>query len=100
MSMIRFGFFAVIFPLSCFASEDGNTNHYRTTLRHIESGGIGYKKGYTTLEIFLAPNTNQWKVIPFLDMRGHIFDNAKWAANAGLGLRTLYGNWIYGINTY
>ena len=74
--------------------------HYRTTIRHIESGGIGYTNGYTTLEAFLASDPSWWEVTPFLDARGHIFDNGKWAANAGAGMRALWKNRAYGINTY
>lgn len=74
--------------------------HYRTSIRHIEGGGIGYNQGYTTLEAFLAPDPNRWIVTPFLDGRGHIFDNGKWAANAGVGLRAVGGKRVYGINTY
>lgn len=70
------------------------------TLRHIESGGIGYEDGYTTLEAFLASDPSQWKLTPFLDLRGHVFNNEKWAANVGIGLRALWGNRAYGINTY
>lgn len=105
--MFRFAFFAVVFPLSGFANaqyEEGdyfNSNQrYRATLRHIESGGIGYKNGYTTLETFFSADPSQWMVTPFLDARGHVFDNGRWAANAGVGLRTLCNNWVYGINTY
>lgn len=73
---------------------------YRTTLRHIESGGIGYKEGYTTLEAFFASDPRQWTVTPFLDTRAHVFNNGKWAANVGAGVRTLWENRAYGINTY
>ncbi len=92
-----FVFFAVLLSLSCFAGEP---RHYRTTLRHIESGGIGYEDGYTTLEAFLASDPSRWAVTPFLDARGHVFDNGKWAANGGVGLRTLKKNRAYGINAY
>lgn len=104
--MFRFVFFAAILPLSCFAASKTNETcldgkqHYRTTIRHIESGGIGYKDGYTTLEAFLSSDPSQWEVTPFLDARGHVFDSGKWAANAGVGLRVLWGNRAYGINTY
>ena len=106
-SVCRYTFFAAIFSLSCFADPlevdeicpDGK-QHYRTTIRHIESGGIGYKHGYTTLEAFFASDPSRWQVTPFLDMRSHIFDNGKWAANAGIGLRTLWKNRAYGINAY
>ncbi|MBI3508660.1 MAG: inverse autotransporter beta domain-containing protein [Chlamydiia bacterium] len=105
--MFRYVFLATVLSLSGFADDlkkdeacpDGK-KHYRATVRHIESGGIGYDNGYTTLEAFLAPDPSQWKVTPFLDARGHLFDNGKWAANAGIGLRILRGNWVYGINTY
>ncbi len=105
--MFRWVVFAAVLPLSSFAEthqEPGNCpngkQHTRATLRHIESGGIGYEEGYTTLEAFLAPDPSLWKVTPFLDARGHVFDNGKWAANVGVGLRTLWGNRAYGINTY
>ncbi|MBS0619962.1 MAG: right-handed parallel beta-helix repeat-containing protein [Verrucomicrobia bacterium] len=105
--MFRFVIFAAVLPLSTFADtlkEEENCpkgkRPYRAGVRHIESGGIGYKDGYTTLEGFFAPDPSQWKVTPFLDVRGHIFDNGKWAANAGAGLRVLWGNRAYGINSY
>jgi hypothetical protein len=105
--MFRYAFFATVFSLSCFADSlkanesypDGK-KHYRVTVRHIESGGIGYNNGYTTLEAFLASDPSQWQVTPFFDVRGHVFDNGKWAANAGAGLRALWGDRVYGINAY
>lgn len=105
--MFRFVFFALMVPLSIFASAriekencPNGKEHYRATLRHIESGGIGYENGYTTIEAFLTSDPSQWKVTPFFDVRGHIFNNGKWATNAGIGLRALWGNRAYGINTY
>ena len=104
--MFRFIFCAVV--LSGFATAHAQEKetcangkqHYRTTIRHIESGGIGYEDGYTTLEAFFASDPSQWTVTPFLDARGHVFDNGKWAANVGVGLRALWRNRAYGINTY
>ena len=104
--MFRLVFFAVALPLSGFAdahkeeSCPNGTQHYRAAIRHIESGGIGYEDGYTTLEAFLSTDPSQWSVTPFLDVRGHVFNSGKWAANAGAGLRALMGNRAYGINTY
>jgi len=105
--MFRYIFIASIFSLACFAdSPEANEYYpdskrtYRATLRHIESGGIGYDNGYTTLEAFLSSDPSQWKAAPFFDARGHIFDNGKWAANAGAGLRALWENRVYGINAY
>lgn len=103
--MFRFVFFAMALFLSGFAHIKEETcpdrkQPYRATLRHIESGGIGYESGYTTLDVFLASDPNRWKVTPFLDARGHVFDNGRWAANAGVGLRALWGTRVYGINTY
>ncbi len=72
----------------------------RVSVRHIEANGIGYNQGYTTLEVFFSPIDfwNCW--VPFLDLRGHVFNNGKMAANAGLGIRYLYGSRIYGANAY
>lgn len=83
-------------PSSCV--DYGNS--MRISVRHIESGGVGYNDGYTTLEAFIGPPTGLWSVFPFLDVRGHVFNDGNLAANAGLGIRTKLGGRIYGINTY
>jgi hypothetical protein len=74
--------------------------HMRVTGRHIEGKGIGYNQGYSTLEGFVAPDQETWPVLPFLDVRGHVFDNGKWAANAGLGVRARAGCRVYGGSVY
>src|SRR5690242_17979735 len=56
-------------------SECGRASRpMRITARHIESNGIGYSEGYTTVEGFFAP-TRLWDQnwLPFADLRGHIF---------------------------
>ena len=73
----------------------------RITARHIDPKGIGYNQGYTTLEGFFTPQCNLDKPwVPFLDLRGHVFNNGKLAANAGLGLRYVDSSWVYGVNAY
>jgi hypothetical protein len=58
----------------------------RITTRHIEGNGIGYNRGYTTIEGFLAPyQYDRW--IPFVDLRGHVLNDGQLAANAGVGVR-------------
>lgn len=74
--------------------------HYRASVRHIEAGGIGYNQGYTTFETFLASDPGKWSLMPFLDARGHVFDNGKWAANAGVGIRVILGCRAYGLNAF
>jgi len=72
---------------------------YYITLRHIEANGVGYNQGYTTLAGFFRPtHPNTW--VPFLDIRYHLFNNGKPAANAGLGLRYLGDHRVWGINGY
>ena len=73
--------------------------HMRIDARHIEAEGIGYNQGYTTLETFLAPD-NDAALVPFLDLRAHVFNNGKFAANAGVGGRTIWGSRVYGINAF
>lgn len=65
--------------------------------RHIEGKGIGYDQGYTTIQAFFTPHFTS--VIPLLDFRGHVFDNGKFAANAGLGFRYLNSR-VFGINVF
>ena len=76
-------------------------HHMRVAARYTTPKGIGYQPGYTTLEGFFAPPMflkEAW--LPFLDLRGHVFDNGKFAANAGLGLRYLTSSRVWGINSY
>ncbi len=72
----------------------------RAAVRHIEAKGVGYNVGYSTLESFFAP-ADPWEAswIPFLDVRGHLFNNGEPAANAGIGLRHLEAR-IWGLNLY
>ncbi len=73
----------------------------RMTARHIEANGVGYNQGYTTLEGFFSPNDlcyDDW--IPFLDLRAHVFNSGKWAANAGLGARYINSSRVWGGNIY
>ncbi len=57
-------------------------------LRHTEARGVGYQEGYTTLEGFGIYNANT-SFMPFIDLRGHVFDNGKFGGNVGVGGRSL-----------
>lgn len=59
----------------------------RISLSHVEGSGLGYSIGYSSLDVFLSHPFNDQKFVPFLDLRGHIFNNGKYAGNAGLGFR-------------
>lgn len=74
--------------------------HCRLDVRHIEGSGIGYNKGYTTFEGFFATSPNQDQFMPFLDLRGHVFNNGKFASNVGLGFRKSTDCHVFGLNTY
>ncbi len=85
---------------SLSAYEEGPYSS-RITVRHIEPNGIGYTQGYTTLEGFFAPGDfyrGCW--LPYLDLRGHVFDHGNLAANAGFGLRYLDERHVWGVNAY
>lgn len=74
----------------------------RVDFRHIEAGGIGYNQGYSTIALFSALKDPLWqpRLYPFVDLRGHIFNDGRLAANAGIGLRYLRNDFAYGINGY
>ena len=84
------------------AGNEGNIYLARANLSTTQGKGIGYKKGYSTLEGFLM--TSRFKCdsfYPFFDLRLHGMDNLKLAMNAGAGTRYLTKSmWIFGINTY
>ena len=65
------------------------TQSQRAYIKHIEGKGVGYNQGYTTLGAFLTPGAYYSSVLPFLDLRAHIFNNRKFASNAGVGVRYL-----------
>lgn len=73
---------------------------YKLSARHIEQGGIGYDQGYTTFEGFFASDPAKVSVLPFLDLRGHVFNDGKLAANAGFGVRGFLQKRLYGFNAY
>lgn len=56
------------------------------TFKHREKGGVGYDKGYTTAELFFLP-AYDLPVYPFIDLRGHVFNDGQFAGNGGLGAR-------------
>lgn len=86
-----------VIPTLSYAVDQDDKEHCRLSIRHIEGGGIGYSQGYTTLEGFFAPNPEGLPLMPFLDLRGHVFNNGKMAANGGLGLRGILGSRAYGL---
>ena len=76
-------------------------NPYRIDIKHVEGKGVGYNQGYTSLDAFFT--SLFWeRYIPFFDVRAHVFNNGKWAANAGLGARYIFDpcHWMVGGNVY
>lgn len=72
------------------------------SLQHTEGRGIGYHRGFTTLDIFLMPSLGNYSSLyPFIDIRGIGFNNRKLGLNAGLGLRYLSScDRVWGIHVY
>jgi hypothetical protein len=70
-------------------------------VRHTEARGVGYDDGYTTIEAFGILDHNPY-FMPFLDLRGHVFNNGKGAGNIGIGERTVIPciNHIFGAYFY
>jgi hypothetical protein len=53
--------------------------------RHRESSGVGYSKGYTSLDYLLTAQGGDAEFL--LDLRGHIFNDGRLAGNTGVGFR-------------
>lgn len=87
----------LLLVVSSFCIADQTAS--RLILKHREHNGVGYDTGYSTLQAFLAPS---WKngFMPFIDLRGHVFDDQKFATNAGVGLRYEFSEYTFGSNFY
>ncbi len=74
----------------------------RIGVSQTEGKGLGYSRGYTSLDLFLSQPFCHSGLVPFLDVRGHRFNNDKYAANAGLGLRRINpcATQVWGINGF
>lgn len=69
---------------------------------HVEGDSIAFRNGYTSLGLFTVLGCQQCNFQPFIDVRGHIFNNGKKAANLGGGFRyfSCLRNSVYGVNAY
>lgn len=85
-------------------SQDVKQEKYSVLLRarHLEPWGIGYERGYTTLDGLFLFNWNKSSVHVLVDSRLHRFTNNEIAVNQGFGVRyfSKKTNRIYGVNTY
>lgn len=82
-----------------FSSECGVDPSYLFEVRYRDPKGVGYDKGYSSATFFFSPSSVT-SCTPFIDLRGHAFNNGMWAANGGLGVRKTFGNFIGGLNGY
>ncbi len=69
-------------------------------IRHTERRGVGYQTGYTTLEGFFNITDRNSSFIPFVDLRGHVFDDGRFAGNVGIGERTALTSISHLLGTY
>lgn len=104
-----FSYILSLFCLSALCAEEIDQERCpkgprseRISVRHIESKGLGYSQGYSSVDLFLSLPKTYWYLMPFIDARGHIFNNGKLAANGGLGLRSLVDSiqQVFGINVF
>lgn len=95
------------FTIECTFQDDlsdsiQSTSSKYLTLRHREGKGLGYSQGYTSLDLFLAKALCNDRIIPFVNLKGHVFNNGRFAGNAGIGLRMWdpSDNRIWGMNFF
>ena len=74
---------------------------HRIVAKHREGNGIGYPRGYSSLDGFFSYSYGG-AVHPFVDVRAHITNDTKWAYNAGIGLRGIVESMraIFGANFF
>ncbi|WP_420420838.1 inverse autotransporter beta domain-containing protein [Simkania sp.] len=91
--------FLLFFPLLAF-SHEGIPPSY-SFLKHREHKGVGYDTGYTSVDLMASP-IDFPQFYPFLNVRGHVFNDGRFAANLGVAGRYLSPrkDWILGINVF
>lgn len=103
MNVIRYIFF--LFLLSFLYAEEEccpGPNTFRASAYHTEGTNIGVKKGYTSVNLFFASSKEYYSLHPFLDLRGHLFNDGQPAFNVGAGARGFSSNtnMVFGGNVY
>ncbi|MBN2479663.1 MAG: inverse autotransporter beta domain-containing protein [Parachlamydiales bacterium] len=102
--------FSLIVSAQIFAHKYDDENSYPcrdeypyfTDFSHKEGRGIGFKKGYTTAELFFRKKYENINFFPFFNIRGHIFNDGRYATNLGIGGRYINtkNRAIIGLNTF
>jgi len=98
-------------PPPCTPIETCNSFPWpkRIAIRHVigdqEKDCIPFASNYTTFEILFAPDYVPGRIMPLVDVRGHRFDNNTYAANIGIGGRSIPNHCsrfceMLGFNTY
>lgn len=80
-----------------------NPPNFDVYASHMFGKGLGYDTGYSSLGVFASPVLLQNRtVLPFVDIRAHVFDNGKFAMNIGAGVRFAvpYINMTSGVNLF
>lgn len=96
-SLLSMNLFANVQPKECSKGPHA----MRMTARHIEGKGVGYNQGYSTIEAFFTSvkaTKDEW--VQFVDIRGHAFNDGKFAANVGYGGRYMGSSRVWGGNFY
>lgn len=80
-------------------AEEQTPRPEHVSASHTEGKGLGYSKGYSSLDLFLSQPFSSRTMVFFTDLRGHVFNDGKYAANAGMGFRVLTrSKQVCGIN--
>lgn len=92
-------FLSLLTSTALFSMDCDERPSSRFELRHRDPKGVGYNEGYTTGEFFLPIPPISW-CTTFIDLRAHVFNDGRWAANGGLGARKSFGPFLTGLNVY
>lgn len=77
-----------------------NAAESKLELRHREANGVGYNKGYSTVDYLFS---HQWEKPEFLfNLRGHLFNDGRFAGNIGIGYRHGFkdDSYMCGVNVF
>lgn len=94
-------YLALLLLTPFWALSDVGTPTSYSFLKHREHKGVGYDTGYTSIDVMASPIDFSF-FYPFINIRGHVFNDGRFASNFGLAGRFILkeNSGVFGANFF